>query len=133
MQVKIHSFLHFNADLLTCFPSFFSCFYSIQTALNIVKTKSVGGLSLLPFLSLFTNCVIWTYYGLLKKDNTVLIPNVLGLLTGFFCTSVYTSHSSKGNLVMYIASVSLLIFCTMAFISEDTSLLGMVYGVLFLI
>eukprot|EP01031_Cornospumella_fuschlensis_P038608 gene38608-46936_t len=97
---------------------------SIQTALNIVKTKSVGGLSLMPFLSLFTNCVIWTYYGILKKDNTVLVPNVLGLLAGFFCTSVYTAHSTKGNLVLYVISASLLIFCTMAFVSEDASILG---------
>lgn len=108
----------------TSLTSFVLVVSSIQTALNIAKTKSVGGLSLLPFLSLFTNCVIWTYYGLLKKDNTVLIPNVLGLLAGFFCTTVYTIHSTKGNLAMYVASASLLIFCTMAFVSEDAPLLG---------
>ena len=51
---------------------------SVRTALTIMAEKSVGPLSPFPFVSLLTNCVIWSYYGMLKQDMTVLIPNAIG-------------------------------------------------------
>ena len=36
---------------------------SVKTALSIVKNESVGGLSSVPFLSLLTNSVVWSFYG----------------------------------------------------------------------
>ena len=56
--------------------------YSVKTALKIWSDKSVGSFSVFPFLSLLTNCVIWSFYGYLRSDNTVLIPNAIGVLAG---------------------------------------------------
>ena len=41
-------------------------------------------MSILPFLSLFTNCIVWTTYGLLANDMTVIAPNATGILTGMY-------------------------------------------------
>ena len=62
---------------------------ALKTALTIIDNKSVNQLSPLPFVSLFVNCVVWSMYGLLKSDNTVLIPNVIGIFVGFFCSFSY--------------------------------------------
>ena len=51
---------------------------AVKTALTIMAEKSVGPLSPFPFVSLLTNCVIWSYYGMLKQDMTVLVPNAIG-------------------------------------------------------
>ena len=59
---------------------------SVKTALDILKLGNVGGMSPLPFASLLTNGVVWTLYGLLKMDKTILYPNALSILTGFGCT-----------------------------------------------
>jgi solute carrier family 50 protein (sugar transporter) len=46
-------------------------------------------MSILPFLSLFTNCIVWTTYGLLANDMTVIAPNATGILTGM-CQCLYS-------------------------------------------
>ena len=51
---------------------------AVKTAMTIMAEKSVGPLSPFPFVSLLTNCVIWGYYGMLKKDLTVMVPNAIG-------------------------------------------------------
>lgn len=83
---------------------------SVQSALKILHEKSVGSSSPVPFMSLFTNCVIWSYYGFLKKDNTVLIPNVLGVLAGASSTIAFSQYGKLPNNLMIIFSA----ICTIA-------------------
>ena len=68
---------------------------SINTARGIVARQELGGLSPLPFLSLFTNCIVWGLYGFLKKDNTVLIPNCIGVLSGASCCIAYQRQAKR--------------------------------------
>ena len=56
----------------------------VKTALEIQQKKSVGVLNPIPFTSMLVNCLIWTLYGSLKSDNTIMVPNVTGLLVGMY-------------------------------------------------
>lgn len=55
----------FASALKVAGPAFFLSMQatSVKTALNIIADKSTRALSPLPFVSLLTNCVIWTFYG----------------------------------------------------------------------
>eukprot|EP00898_Chlorokybus_atmophyticus_P001317 jgi/Chlat1/2186/Chrsp17S02748 len=77
-----------------------ACFLFMQlsgfkTVAQIKADRSVGNLSPLPFVSLATNCLVWTLYGVLKSDLTVLAPNVSGLLFGTYYTYVFATNSSQ--------------------------------------
>ena len=64
----------------------------MKTAREIAARKSTGNLNVLPFLSLFTNCVVWTLYGVLNSDMTVIAPNATGILCGAYYTFVYAKY-----------------------------------------
>lgn len=84
----------FNMALQVAGPMFFVFlqFSSLQTAWKINMQKSVGNFSIIPFASLFTNCIIWTLYGLLKHDSTVLLPNLSGAIVGAYCMFIYDTN-----------------------------------------
>jgi hypothetical protein len=44
-----------------------------DTARDIRKKGTVEDLPLLPFLSMFVNCTLWTLYGLLKNDFSLIV------------------------------------------------------------
>jgi solute carrier family 50 (sugar transporter) len=60
---------------------------------KIKREKTTGNLSPLPFLSLATNCMVWSLYGALVSDLTVLIPNMSGAALGIYYTSVFNKYS----------------------------------------
>mmetsp|Transcript_13640 Transcript_13640/g.22761 ORF Transcript_13640/g.22761 Transcript_13640/m.22761 type:complete len:218 (-) Transcript_13640:198-851(-) len=75
---------------------------SIKTAFNIHGDKSVGDLSPFPFLSLFTNSLVWTMYGLLRRDPSIIIPNFTGVLAGAGCTVTYSIFARESLVSSYI-------------------------------
>lgn len=97
---------------------------SVQTALSILTNRTIGSLSILPFLSLFTNCVIWSFYGYLKNDYTVLVPNILGLFAGAFCTTAYWIYSAKSDLQFFLPSACILMIATVFFSTDEVNKLG---------
>ena len=107
-------------------PAFFLSFQgsAIKTALQIIADKSVGPLSAFPFVSLLTNCVIWTYYGLLKSDMTVLVPNAIGILTGVGCIYGYHKHAVNKPLSMYAVAAALIAFASALAFQGNYQLLG---------
>ena len=76
---------------------------SLRTALGIQKAKSTGDLSPLPFTSLAVNCFVWTLYGILQKDLTVLIPNAYGTVIGSIAAVIYQKYSEQMHTKMYAA------------------------------
>lgn len=80
---------------------------SVRTVQQIIRDKSTGNLSLLPFASLFTNCVIWSWYGYLLNDSTVLLPNFTGMLCGAAYTAIYLRYSSSRQLPMLLGSAAI--------------------------
>lgn len=69
----------------------------MRTALQIIDTRAVGNLSIIPFASLLVNCIIWTFYGFLKGDYTVLLPNLLGVFAGGFCFRIFKFYSGTND------------------------------------
>jgi len=71
---------------------------------TIKENKSVGDLSALPFVSLATNCVVWTAYGALTQDLTVLLPNLSGLAFGLYYTAIFSKYSHYSLTKFYVAA-----------------------------
>lgn len=85
-----------QAFLLSVAPPL--CFLALQlsslpTIRQIIAQKSTAELSPVPFLALFTNCCVWTTFGVLKGDATVLLPNISGLLFGLLYTVVFRRYT----------------------------------------
>ena len=66
----------------------------LKTMREIVKNGSTGQLNPLPFVSLAANCVVWTLYGILQNDMTVLAPNASGLCFGLLYTAIYVKYNA---------------------------------------
>ena len=81
-------------------------------------------LSAFPFVSLLTNCVIWTYYGLLRSDMTVLVPNALGILTGTGCILGYHKYAVQKPSSMYAVAAALIAFASVLAFQGNHKLLG---------
>ena len=97
---------------------------AVKTSWQIVVDKSVGSLSPLPFVSLLTNCVIWSYYGLLKADPTVLVPNGIGILSGLACVVFYHRFAEKKPVELYAGAAAIIAFSTMLAARGNYQLLG---------
>jgi len=92
---------------------------SVLTARGILEDKSVGQLSPLPFVSLLTNCIIWSFYGLLRKDSTVLVPNAIGIVSGLGCVLAYQKHATSFPTTLYAgASLIVLVSTLLAFVGN---------------
>lgn len=98
---------------------------SCHTAWTIHHEKTVRDLPLLPFLSLFVNCTLWTLYGLLKNDMTLLVPNITGSLAGLACTAVYYTYTSfASQATQYRTAACLLCLASFLFCTDESNLLG---------
>lgn len=96
---------------------------SISTALQILKNRSVGQLSCIPFSSLLVNCVIWSLYGFLKVDYTIFVPNFTGLLASIFCLWAYLKYNvSNLNNVHAVTSGLIILTGFLAMRSDYTSI-----------
>mmetsp|Transcript_13555 Transcript_13555/g.20335 ORF Transcript_13555/g.20335 Transcript_13555/m.20335 type:complete len:194 (-) Transcript_13555:322-903(-) len=99
---------------------------SVKTATKIWNEKSVGTFSVFPFVSLLTNCIIWTFYGLLRVDNTVLYPNAIGALAGASCIGMYQSVANVVPMKLYTFAAAIIAFSTYTFMKGNYKLLGSV-------
>jgi len=97
---------------------------SLNTAKTILINKTVGSLSPLPFMSLFVNCVVWSFYGYLRGDLTVLIPNLSGALVGLLCSSVYQYFCSETPANLYLITTSLILASSVLFAGRNFKFLG---------
>eukprot|EP01084_Bolivina_argentea_P082381 149152_1 len=75
---------------------------------QIWQEKQTGDLSPFPFVSLFTNCSIWTLYGLLLNDQTLIVANGIGASFGIGYTLFFTKYTHMSMLPYYSGSLGLL-------------------------
>ena len=87
------------------------------TVRNIIKTKSVGDLSSLPFFTLFTNCCVWVGYGTMVNDMTIIIANGLGVVAAGSYALAYTKYAPFSMTKYYAASAAYLTIPTAAYFS----------------
>eukprot|EP00924_Labyrinthula_sp_SR-Ha-C_P011207 snap_masked-scaffold_48-processed-gene-0.2-mRNA-1 protein AED:1.00 eAED:1.00 QI:0/-1/0/0/-1/1/1/0/277 len=75
-----------SAPAITCIILFLS---STPTIKQIYISNDVGNYPLLPYISMFTQSLVWTSYGFLVHSNTVIIPNIMGTILGLIYTIFY--------------------------------------------
>lgn len=97
---------------------------SVKTAYGIHKAKSTGDLSPLPFLSLTVNCFIWTLYGILKKDLTVLIPNAYGIVSGLIGVVAYQNYSQQIPTKLYTVATIVCATAYKLFLDKNPARIG---------
>ena len=98
----------------------------VQTALEMIKSAQVNGLSPLTFISLFVNCVIWSLYGFGINDSTVFIPNAIGTIVGLFCSVIFHLYCEVSQLPysLYIVSAIVIVFVLVLYSTNDFENIG---------
>jgi len=99
---------------------------SLSTAFTIVEKKTADKLSPIPFASLFTNCIIWTLYGFLKLDNTILIPNGLGVFVSIFCLWAYHTNTIHKPIKEYLIVALICGVCFHLVSSKQDQMIGLI-------
>lgn len=69
-------------------------------------TKSSDNIQFLPFLMTCLNNLGWLYYGILKKDGTVIFVNVIGACLQVLYISCYCLYSKEKRRVITQSSVA---------------------------
>lgn len=87
---------------------FFLQMSPMQAMKEIKKTGSVGDMSPLPYVALGTNCVVWTTYGLLQADPTLIVANGVGAVMAAYYTSVYAKYTPSPMTPYYMGSAAFL-------------------------
>lgn len=64
------------------------------------ETKSADNIQFLPFLTTCLNNLGWLYYGILKKDQTVMLVNIIGALLQILYIVVYLHYTKQKRTVM---------------------------------
>jgi solute carrier family 50 protein (sugar transporter) len=53
------------------------------------KEQSVGALPMLPYSCMAANCMLWTTYGVLKREFSIWVPNAAGLVMALYYIMSY--------------------------------------------
>jgi len=69
---------------------------------KIIRRKSIKNISCFPFLAIFTNCSIWTRYGLLIQDIIVTSSNTFGAASGFLYIAIYFYFADSSRTRLWI-------------------------------
>ena len=103
---------------------------ALDNARSIFKNKSTGDLSALPFVALFANCLVWSYYGFLANDQSVLYANGLGVVVGLISTVVFQMFTKKTPLVEYALALGAVGSATHFFLQSSSQQVGLLGNLL---
>jgi solute carrier family 50 protein (sugar transporter) len=89
----------------------------------------IGSTNFVPFLALLTNAVLWTRYGVVQSDKTVVVVNVIGTLIALFALLQFYQYSNtdgKDKLEQFMLLVCGTLFLTLLWLrwSGNVSMLG---------
>ncbi len=62
---------------------------------RVQQARTVGGLSCVPYLAGFTNCVLWLKYGMMLSESTIMTVNTVGAGLNAYYIFVYYSFSAE--------------------------------------
>jgi solute carrier family 50 protein (sugar transporter) len=106
---------------------------SLNTAVSILRDKSIGKLSAVPFGSLFVNCLLWTLYGSIKNNGSVFYPNLLGFFVATFCMSMYHEFALKKPWDVYLLVSLISLLCLGLAQCNQVHLIGLIGCILSII
>ncbi|XP_073341365.1 sugar transporter SWEET1 [Pagrus major] len=64
------------------------------------ESKSADNIQFLPFLTTCLNNLGWLYYGLLKRDQTIVLVNTIGAMLQILYIIVYLHYTKQKRVVM---------------------------------
>lgn len=103
---------------------------SLKSGLEIYREKSVGNRSSLSYFSLLSHGYIWTVYGILLKDLTVLLPSFSAVLVALTNIAIYQSFSKTVDIKKYFLSFFVLSLTTFAGVKRLPKVVGVLACVL---
>ncbi|CAH3021672.1 unnamed protein product [Porites evermanni] len=100
-------------------------FSGILTCKKIVVNASTENVPLLPFVTTFFNCLMWTSYGILK-DPALILVNVIGMLTQvayMLCFFLYCKNKGKelGSIIYAAIAAACLYIYLMHLVTEEAT------------
>ncbi|CAN9513603.1 unnamed protein product [Ophioblennius macclurei] len=76
------------------------------------ETKSTDNIQFLPFLTTCLNNLGWLYYGILKKDQTIVLVNTIGALLQILYIIMYLLYTKqKRQMTMRTLVAASVLFC----------------------
>lgn len=76
------------------------------------ESRSTENIQFLPFLTTCLNNLGWLYYGLLKRDQTIMLVNVVGALFQILYISMYFLYTKQRRYVLLrIIFAGTVLFC----------------------
>lgn len=77
-----------NIEILGFAAAFLTTFSFLPQAIQVIKTKDTGSLSLAMY-SIFTlGLAFWLAYGVIKQDNAMIIANIITLILATIILSI---------------------------------------------
>ena len=73
-------------------------FSGLMVAFEIRRSEKTSNKSPLPFVSMFICSAVWSLYGVMVGDYTILSANTSGLLVGLYCTKVFHDNNTGPSL-----------------------------------
>lgn len=103
------------------------CYFLLSTAssgVTIMQEKTTKSLSPVPFVTLFASCFLWSVYGLMRADNTIFIPNVIGTVVSGWCVFIFGRYASKIAWEVHTAALVVLLLTFHLYQQGDVDTLG---------
>ncbi|OQV15501.1 putative Sugar transporter SWEET1 [Hypsibius exemplaris] len=88
----------------------------IPSCRKIIRNKTTGELSCLPFVAALFSCAMWAHYGILKGDTPLTLVNITGLLIQILYIYVFWKYSPSKNAInqQVVSSVGAVILIVIA-------------------
>lgn len=74
----------------------------LGTARKIRRERSTGLLDPLPFVTMVSNCLVWSAYALLNANITCFVPNFTGYLFGTYYVTNFAKHTQVSMKGYYV-------------------------------
>jgi len=85
---------HTNAKKIINIPVFPQ---PIPTMRNVLKTGTVGDLPLLPYTSMVASCFVWIVYGILKREPTIYLTNIVEFFLSVYYFVEFTNYAPAAS------------------------------------
>lgn len=77
-----------SAETLGFVAACFTTGSFLPQAIKVIKTRDTASLSLMMYLAFNLGVMMWLIYGVLRKDNAIILANVVTLVLSMLILSI---------------------------------------------
>jgi len=89
--------MNFNLEILGLIAGTLSCITFVPQIFKTWKTKSVKDISILSFTIVSVSTILWLVYGILKELPSVIMTNIVVLLTALIMIFMKFKYDRNDN------------------------------------